>query len=335
MTGIPHIEKHLSTLALGTHFYRLESSATWFGILDHYLEQGGTVIDSARGYGESEGVIGRWLAARGVRERVVLVTKGGHGRGHGVTEGDFAAAIEGELTTSLELLGTEQVDLYLLHRDSPAVGVGTIMDALNAELQRGRVGALGASNWEYGRIEQANAYARERGLRGFSVISNNLALAMPTQPFHPGMVAVGPAGWEWHRRTGVPLLVYSAQARGFFSGRYGPHLRDAAAGTLDNYDARMMEVYGTDANFARLRRAQQLGKEKGGCSATQIALAWLLHQPLPPLPIVGPRLRDELISCLQAVALHLSAKETHWLESGAAPGYGSGAATSPSGGTAP
>ena len=122
-----------------------------------------------------EAVIGRWLAERGVRERLVLVTKGGQGvRGAGVTEGDFAVAIEAELTTSLEMLGTDQVDLYLLHRDSRAFAVGTIIDALNAELRRGRVRAIGASNWEYERIEQANAYAREHGLHGFSMISNNL-----------------------------------------------------------------------------------------------------------------------------------------------------------------
>ena len=315
---IPGIDLPLSALALGSHFYRLADGAVWHALLDHYLEVGGTVLDTARGYGESEQVIGRWLAQRDVRERLVLLTKGGHGQRHGVTEGDFAAAIEAELSTSLEVLGTEQVDLYLLHRDSLAFDVGTIMEALNGELRRGRVRALGASNWEYDRIEQANAYARDRGLQGFSVISNNLALARPALPFHPGMVAVESDGWHWHRRTQVPLLVYSAQARGFFSGRYGPQQRAAAAGTLDDYDARMIEVYGSDANFARLQRAQQLGKEKGGYSATQIALAWLLHQPLPLIPIVGPRNRAELISSLEAVALRLTPEETRWLESGVA-----------------
>ena len=195
--------------------------AVWHDLLEHYLEYGGTVLDTARGYGESEQVIGRWLAQRGARERLVLLTKGGHGQRHGVTEGDFAAAIEAELSTSLEVLGTEQVDLYLLHRDSLAFDVGTIIEALNGELRRGRVRALGASNWDYDRIEQANAYARDRGLQGFSVISNHLALAQSAEPFWPGLVAVGSDGRRWHRRTGVTLLVFSSQARGFFSGRTG------------------------------------------------------------------------------------------------------------------
>jgi len=318
---IPNVDRSLSALALGSHYYEMGGSASWHALLDHYLEAGGTVIDTARSYRESEQVIGRWpaLAQRDVRERLVLLTKGGHGQRHGVTGGDFGSAIEAELGTSLEVLGVEQVDLYLLHRDSPAFDVGTIMEVLNAELRRGRVRALGASNWEYHRIEQANAYARERGLQGFSVISNHLALARPAEPFWPGLVGVGADGWRWHRETGVPLLVFSAQARGFFSGRYEPHQRTAAAGALDPYDARMLEVYGSDANFARLERARQLGREKGGYSATQVALAWLLHQPLPLVPIVGPRNREELAASFAALKLRLTPAETRWLESGSDP----------------
>ena len=313
---IPGIDRPLSALALGSHYYRLAGSSHWHGLLDHYLEAGGTLLDTARSYAESEQVIGRWLAQRDVRERLVLLTKGGHGQRHGVTAGEFGAVIEAELGTSLEVLGVEQVDLYLLHRDSPACDVGTIIEALNRELRCGRVRALGASNWEYDRIEQANAYARERGLQGFSVISNHLALARPAEPFWPGLVAVGPDGWRWHARTGIPLLVFSSQARGFFSGRYGPHQRAAAPGALDPYDARMLQVYGSDANFARLERARQLGREKGGYSATQVALAWLLHQPLPLIPIIGPRNREELAASFAALELRLTPTETRWLESG-------------------
>ena len=313
---IPGIDRPLSALALGSHYYRLADGDHWHRLMDHYLEAGGTLLDTARSYAESEQVIGRWLAQRDVRERLVLLTKGGHGQRHGVMEGEFGAVIEAELGTSLEVLGVEHVDLYLLHRDSLACDVGTIIEALNRELRRGRVRALGASNWEYDRIEQANAYARDRGLQGFSVISNHLALARPAEPFWPGLVAVGPDGWRWHARTGIPLLVFSSQARGFFSGRYGPHQRAAAPGTLDPYDARMLEVYGSDANFARLQRARQLGREKGGYTATQVALAWLLHQPLPLIPIIGPRNREELVASFAALELRLTPAEARWLESG-------------------
>ena len=245
------------------------------------------MLDTARSYAESEQVIGPWLAQRDVRERLVLLTKGGHGQRHGGTEGDFAVTIEAELGTSLEVLGVEQVDLYLLHRDSPAFDVGTIVEALNRALRRGRVRVLGASNWEYDRIERANAYARDRGLQGFSVVSNHLALARPAEPFWPGLVGVGADGRRWHRETGVPLLVFSAQARGFFSGRYGPPQRAAAAGALDPYDARMLEVYGSDANFARPAARPGEGRllRHPGCpglAAAPAAAADSDHRPTQP-----------------------------------------------------
>ncbi len=271
--SIEGIDRRLSKPALGTAFYRLESKAAWFEILDDFLEQGGTIIDTGRRYGESEDVVGLWMESRGVRDRMVVSTKGGHGEFHGLGKEDFAATIEGELTTSLERLGTEQVDLYMLHRDSPTVPVAEIMDCLNAQLNRGRIGALGASNWEYDRVVEANQYARDQNLKGFSVVSNSIALALPTQPFHPGLVYAGKVDERWHQQTGVPLIVWSSQARGFFTGRFTPEMRTAATDVQDEFTARMVEVYCTDDNFERLRRASELGETKGGYSATQIALA--------------------------------------------------------------
>ena len=311
--AIEGINKRLSRPALGTAFYRLESRDTWFGILDDFLEQGGTVIDTGRRYGESEEVVGLWMESRGVRDRMVVSTKGGHGDFHGLGRNEFTVTIEAELTTSLERLGTEQVDLYMLHRDSPTVPVAEIMDCLNAQLNRGRIGALGASNWEYDRVVEANQYACDHNLKGFSVVSNSIALAMPTEPFLSGLVYARKADERWHQQTGVPLIVWSSQARGFFTGRFTPEMRTAATNVQDAFTARMVEVYGTDDNFERLRRAAELGETKGGYSATQIALAWLLHKPFPLLPIVGPHNRAELKSCFQAVSVQMTRQEAQWL----------------------
>jgi aryl-alcohol dehydrogenase-like predicted oxidoreductase len=75
----------------------------------------------------------------------------------------------------------------------------------------------------------------------------------------------------------------------------------------------MIDVYATDANFERLRRASALGQEKGGFSAVQIALAWLLHKPFPVVPIVGPHTTDELASSVAAVRLDLTKDEVAWV----------------------
>ena len=307
------IEKPVSKLALGTAFFRLESRDAWFNILDCFCRERGTVVDTGRIYGESEQVIGSWLESRRARDQVILITKGGHGTGHGLSAEDFLAVIKRELTTSLETLGTEYVDLYMLHRDSPTVPVATIMDCLNRELDRGSIRALGASNWEYPRIDEANEYAQKHGLRGFSAGSNNLSLAVPTGPFYPGLVSVDRDGERWHGQTGIPLIPWSSQARGFFTGQFTREMRAMAHEIQDGFVARMVEVYGTDDNFERLRRAADLGKKMGGFSATQIALSCLLHKSFPVIPIVGPRTGEELTSCLQAASLVMTRRETEWL----------------------
>ena len=106
---------------------------------------------------------------------------------------------------------------------------------------------------------------------------------------------------------------WSSQARGFFTGQFTPDMREGAGEAAGGFVGRMMVVYGTDANFERLRRAEELGREKGGYSAVQVALAWLLHQPVAVVPIVGPQSRDELVSCVGALSIELTPSEVKYL----------------------
>jgi aryl-alcohol dehydrogenase-like predicted oxidoreductase len=267
---VPGLDKPVSQLALGTAFYGFEEKERWFALLDEFLRSGGTLLDTGRHYGASEGVLGQWMAARGTRERVVLATKCGHGDCELPAE-DFEGMVATELAESLELLGTDHVDLYMLHRDNPAVPVARIMDRLNLEIDRGRVRTLGASNWTCARVDEANQYARQHGLTGFAVVSNNVSLAVPAQPFYRGLVSLDNAAEHWHERTGIPLTVWSPQARGFFTGKYAPEMRQRPGSLDTDFDRRMLEVYGTEDNFERLRRAQELGRSKGGYSAVQVA----------------------------------------------------------------
>ena len=82
------------------------------------------------------------------------------------------------------------------------------------------------------------------------------------------------------------------------------------------FTSRMLKVYGTDDNFARMKRAETLGKQKGGYTAIEITLAWLLHKPFPVIPVVGPRTTDELASCWRAAGLVLAEDEIRWVEKG-------------------
>src|SRR5207253_1061838 len=124
-------------------------------------------------------------------------------------------------------------------------------------------------------------YAADQGLRGFAVSSVNLALAVPTQPlWHEVISIAGDAeAREWYRRTQTPLMPWSSQARGFFAGPFGVD---------DPRAAEIARVYDREDNWERLRRARELAEQRGS-TPTRVALAWVLRQPFPTFPLVGPR----------------------------------------------
>ena len=312
---IAGIDKPVSRLALGTAFYRTDDKEEFFELLDAFAEAGGTLLDSGRVYGESEEVLGSWMESRGRRDQTVLITKGAHGD-HIIPEADYPQVVHRELDTSLETLKTDFIDLYLLHRDNQEMTVGEILDPLNEEIARGRVRAIGASNWEYRRLTEASEYADKHGLQGFVAVSNNISLALPAAAFYRGLVSTDREGERWHLQTGIPLIPWSSQARGFFTGHYTRQMRRDPAFApppQEKFTHRMLKLYGSDENFDRLERARQLGAEKGGFSAVEVALAWLLHKPFPLVPVVGPRNPAELASCVRATTLSLTQEEIGWL----------------------
>jgi aryl-alcohol dehydrogenase-like predicted oxidoreductase len=283
------LEPPLSRLALGTLGFSPGTRERDYALLDAWLEAGGTVIDTAHVYegGDAERVLGRWLADRpGARERIVLVTKGAHPDGDRkrVTPADIAA----DLRDSMERLGGP-IDLYLLHRDDPAVPVGEIVDALDAHRRGGEIRAFGVSNWTLPRIDEANAYAAARGVAGIACNSPHLSLAVQNEAPWPGCLSAADAGSRaWHERTGMPLLAWSAQANGFFAGASSP-------------------VYDNDENRERRARARQLGDPNA------VALAWVLAQPFPTIAVIGPHSLEHLHASLDALDVSLSADEVRWL----------------------
>jgi aryl-alcohol dehydrogenase-like predicted oxidoreductase len=283
-------------LALGTTVYRAAGDDVSTELLDAWVELGGNVLDCGREYGESERVLGEWLERSGRRDDVVLLTKGGHqdSRGPRVTPADVSA----DLFESLRVLGVESIDLYLLHRDDPGQPVGPIVESLDEHRRAGRIGAYGASNWSVERLEEANAYAHAHGLGPFSCSSPGLSLARQHEPPWPGCVAADdPRSHAWYARTGLSLFPWSSQAGGFFAGVAGPDV---------------VRVYGSEENIERFRRATELG-ERLGHSANAVALAWVLAQPFPTYPIIGPRTVEELLASLAALELELTPEELGWL----------------------
>lgn len=306
------INKPISQFGLGTVAYNIENKGKWHRILDYFVENGGTLIDTARGYSTSEEVIGSWLDGRCIRDKVVIITKCGLTNEGVLPEGNYPDIVHNELSTSLETLRTDYIDIYMLHRDNQEMTVEEILSPLNEEISKGRIKVLGASNWEYRRVEEANQYAYKHNMKGFALVSNNISLAVPTAAFYRGLVTTDKMGEEWHKQTGIPLIPWSSLARGFFTGKYTPEMRNNVSLKSGSFEARMVKVYCTDGNFERLSRAKKLGDEKG-YTAMEVALAWLLHKPFPIVPLVGPREIEELASCIKALSLSLTETEIKWL----------------------
>lgn len=133
-TTFAPLDREVGRLVLGTTWFDPFEPGAAADVLDAFAELGGTVIDTAENYGrgKSELVIGRWLRQTGRRDRIVILSKGAHPY-DGVSRVD-PASIHEDLMGSLERLGVETIDIYLLHRDDETVAVGPILEALNEHL---------------------------------------------------------------------------------------------------------------------------------------------------------------------------------------------------------
>lgn len=296
--------KPVSRLMKGTDYFFHDNYEKAAANMDAFLAIGGNSVDSAHIYcgGQSEEVLGRYMEERRNRDKIVILTKGAHHdhNGHRVTK----EAIDHDLSVSLERLRTDYIDLYALHRDDPSVPVEIIVNALNEHMDKGTVKAIGVSNWTWQRIDEANKYASANGLTGFTFSSPNLSLAKPNEPFWKGCVSADEETCRWHEKEQLPLLSWSSQARGFFTGRFTPEVRD---------NADLVRVFYSEDNWERLARAKQLAEEKG-VTAIQIALAYVLNQPFPTCALIGAQNAAELQSCDEGSRVKLTKEEMAWLD---------------------
>jgi predicted dehydrogenase/aryl-alcohol dehydrogenase-like predicted oxidoreductase len=298
--SLPGLPKELSRVALGFEDFRTFSSGAI--LLDAFFEAGGNVFDTAFVYGAgyTEELFGEWHASRGVREESVLIGKGAH------TPLCYPDVIAKQLTRSLERLKTDYVDVYFMHRDNPDVPVGEFVDAMDAEVKQGRIrGIFGGSNWERKRIDAANAYAKRKGKQSFGALSNNFSLAEMQDVIWPGCVSSSDDAWKrWLKARQLPNFAWSSQGRGFFADRAG---RDTRA------NDELVRVWYSDKNFERRDRAIELA-QKLGRSPIHIALAYVLAQPFPVVPLIGPRRLQELDDSLLGLTINLTREQVEWLE---------------------
>ena len=297
--------------------------APLFEVLDAAVELGVNTIDSGREYadGECEKAIGNWMKNRKNREELVLISKGGHHNDirKRVTPYDVTA----DIMDSLALLGTDYIDIYMLHRDDETKEVGPIVEMLHSHYEAGRIKTYGASNWSLERICEANEYAKSHGLRPFKVSSQHFSLGeQKCDPHGGGCISLTGDSMrdtrEWYIENDMPLLAYSSLCMGLFSGRFnrGNYMEKCQAGLLPEP---CVKAYCCEENFARLDRATELAKEKGVTTAA-IAMAYVINYAkfyqLSTFALVGSGNKAEVQANVDAVNLMLTKEELDYLNIG-------------------
>ncbi|GAA4117594.1 MULTISPECIES: aldo/keto reductase [Streptomyces] len=286
-------------LALGGNVFGWTADqAQSFAVLDAYLAGGGNFVDTADGYskwapgnsgGESETIIGKWLATRGNRADVVVATKvGSHPQYEGLAAGTIKAAAE----ESLRRLGTDYIDLYYTHFDDTSVPVEEIVTALDELVREGKVRALGASNISPARLQESLDFADREGLAKYAAL----------QP-HYNLVSRGTyegALQDTASHAGLAAVPYYALASGFLTGKYRPGQSvdsPRAGGAGKHLD--------TERGRKVLAALDRIAQERDAEIAT-VALAWLAARPTVAAPIASARTVEQLPALLAVADLELT-----------------------------
>lgn len=303
-----------SHIVLGTTYFGSDlDDAHSFALLDAYVRLGGNCIDTARAYNlysgpagadQSERCIGQWLRETGLRDRIVLSTKGGHNLGAGTRPRLDRPTLTADLEKSLALLGTDHVELYWLHRDDPSRPVGELLETLQGFLERGWVRCVGASNWTAGRLREADAYAAAHGLTPFCAgqIQWSLAKTEPARLNDPTLVCMNAEEYGYYTGIRRPVFAFSSQAKGFFS-KY-------LAGAPLN--PKLRERYATPENVAAAERVRVVA-DKYGLNPTAVALHYILDNPLPACAIVGCSTVEQLADSMARTDVVLSVEDLRYL----------------------
>jgi len=332
-TKIQNISKNISKIAFGgATVYSFDRYSYYIRALDQYAAGGGNLIDtglcyggwtpnipvaievkvpenlagtwSDHGYSPSELMVGQWVKSQN-RDDIVISTKGAHPIFGSMTKSRVRPEfIADDIACSLRNLDVEHIDIYFLHRDDwdQTYPVSKIIDELNRHVDKGEIGALGASNWTGRRIEEANEYAAAHGLRGFSVnqILFSLAEISIEQSGDPTIICMNENEYDYARKLGLTVMAYTSQARGFFS-KYA-------------HDPKAAEKspFASEENIKRLTRVAEMSREKG-LTPAEISIAYLTSLDVDTVPIVGFSLLEQLAESTSAGNITLTKAEVDYL----------------------
>ena len=321
----------IGNICLGCgNFGSTVSKTDAFAILDAFTSAGGNFVDTANVYGKwnpdskniSEQFIGEWLRTRNAYDKLVVATKGGH---YDLKIPNVSRInkreIRKDLEESLRTLGLDRIEFYWLHRDNESVQIEEIIDIMEELVREEKIRYYGASNYKLDRLKAAAAYARLKGCKGFSAVSNqwSLAVATPAPRMDTGaaedltLFAMNAEYYQWHKNTMLPVIPYSASAHGFFNKLYLQH-PVVTEGKLKTPESELdlpENIKATYLNQHNLRVYEKLLnlKNKYNCSLHTLSIAYLLNQPFQTIPVSSVRNTNQLNELTLAGDIILDSKE--------------------------
>lgn len=314
---IPRTSLNISSICLGTGSFGSDiDRKISYDVLDVYFSQQGNFIDTAHIYGDwlpgersaSEKLIGTWMHERKNRGQVILATKGAHPFLHNYPTPRMTPreTLE-DLEASLLNLQTDTIDLYWLHRDNPERPVEEILEFLESQVKSGKIRYYAASNWSAERLRSAQEYASGHGLYGFVADQMlwNAAVLDRTAINDATLVAMNTDLFGFHNHSGMAAIPYSSQANGLFS-----HMMN---NTLEKMNPGILKQYPLIKNQIRFQHIQEIA-QTNHLNLTQVVLAYLICQPFPTIPIIGPKNRQQVNDSLLAADTHLTTEQIAWIE---------------------
>lgn len=302
MANIPGTDLDVFGLSLGTNVFGWTAGeADTFAVLDRYLEAGGNFVDTADVYsawvpgnegGESETLIGRWMADRGVRDRIVVATKVGMKAG---LDDLKAETIRTGVEASLRRLQVDAIDLLYAHQDDPSTPLEETLGAFDALVREGKVKHIAASNYDAARLREALDVSEREGLARYVALQPKYNLL--ERDIEGELLDLCVA-------RDVAVVPYYGLARGFLTGKYRPGGPD-----VDSPRAASVKPYLDDrAAVAALDRLDAIAAAHDTTPAA-VALAWVRQQPGVLAPIASARNVEQLEQLLPGAILELSDDE--------------------------
>ena len=291
----------VAPIALGGNVFDWTADeAASFAVLDRFVEAGGTMIDTADVYsawvpghkgGESEALIGRWLKRDpSKRDKIVIATKVGY------TAGLAPNGIAQSCEASLQRLGVEQIDLYYQHKDDPETPLVDSLGAFDALRRDGKIRAIGLSNFEAARVEEAALVSSANGFDQPAALQNWYNM-VEREKFEGPLrdVALG---------RGLSFFPYYSLANGFLTGKY--RSKDDLSKSVRG--ARSAEYLDSERGRKVLGALEEVAADTNAAMAT-VALAWLKDQPGVTAPIASATSGRQAEELVAALTLELTAAQ--------------------------